>query len=311
MIGTEASPKVSVCMPVFNGENFIADAIASILGQTFADFELIVTDNASTDGTERIVREAAARDPRVRYVRNPENMGAAENYNIGFRLARGQYVKWAAHDDMLSPDFLERTAAILDANPTVSIAFGRTEFIDDEGRPLAVRRKQMPDILDDDPVHRFFQGLRESGGCFPIFGLFRADELARSCLHRKSYYGSDLALIAEMLILGKLRIDEDAVFVNRVHAGQSVAIRSREEQARWQNGTGGRVSSLKRARLLAHLFEIAGRHPELASPARLRAAVVRFVLDPPILKGLLVDAVQAVSPSAAARLVSIATRRRA
>src|SRR6056297_227124 len=103
------APTVSICMPVHNGENFIADAIDSIVAQTFPDFELIVTDNASTDRTEPIVRDFARRDGRIRYVRNEENIGAAANYNLGYELSRGRYVKWAAHDDTLSPNFLERT----------------------------------------------------------------------------------------------------------------------------------------------------------------------------------------------------------
>jgi hypothetical protein len=286
MTSETKAPTVSICMPVYNGENFVADAIASILAQTFRDFELIVTDNASTDRTEAIIRDFARRDRRVRYIRNPTNFGAAENYNLGYRLSRGRYVKWAAHDDLLSEDFLERTVSILERDPKVSIAFGRVQFIDEAGRPRASKRRTMPEILEDGTVARFRRAIREVNDCYPIFGLYRRDQLARSSLHRKSYYGSDRALLAEMLIFGKLKIDEEAVFCNRVHGGQSTALRTPEEQAVWQDTSAGKLASLWRFQLLAHLFEIAGKHGDMARSSDLRAEVLKFALQPRELRQL-------------------------
>ena len=111
------APRVSVGLPVFNGERYLARAIESVLRQDFADFELVVSDNASTDRTGEICEEYARRDARVRYVRNPRNLGAGPNYDRCFRLARGEYFKWAAHDDRLAPDYLSQTGAALDAAP--------------------------------------------------------------------------------------------------------------------------------------------------------------------------------------------------
>ena len=110
-------PRVSIGLPVFNGERYLAPAIGSVLGQDFRDLELIVCDNASTDRTPEICAAYARRDARVRYVRNPRNLGAGPNYDRCFRLARGEYFKWAAHDDRLAPDYLSRTVAALDAAP--------------------------------------------------------------------------------------------------------------------------------------------------------------------------------------------------
>lgn len=296
MTDEKAAPTVSVCMPVYNGENFVADAIASILAQTFADFELIVTDNASIDRTETIVRSFASRDPRVRYIRNPTNIGAAENYNLGYRLSRGRYLKWAAHDDVLSEDFLERTVAILERDPTVSIAFGRVQFIDEKGQPSATRKQRMPEMIEDGAVARFRRGIREARGCYPIFGLYRRDQLARSSLHRKSYYGSDRALLAEMLIFGKLKIDEEAVFFNRIHGGQSVALGTSEEQAVWQDSLASRLASLSRFHLLAHLLEIAGKHGDRVRTSDLRAEVLRFALQPQELQQLARQSLRLVLP---------------
>ena len=107
-------PRVSIGMPVFNGENYLAEALDSLLTQTFSDFELIISDNASTDKTEEICRAYAVRDQRIRYFRNQENLGASRNYNRVFELSSGEYFKWAAHDDLCAPEFLGRCVDVLD-----------------------------------------------------------------------------------------------------------------------------------------------------------------------------------------------------
>src|SRR5262249_60446249 len=104
----------SVGLPVFNGESYLESAITSVLGQTFEDFELIICDNASTDRTAEICNDYAARDSRIRYFRNPRNLGAAPNYNLAFSQARGRYFKWLAHDDRMRPSFLAKTVRVLD-----------------------------------------------------------------------------------------------------------------------------------------------------------------------------------------------------
>ena len=100
-------PRVSIGLPIYNGENFLGDAVESLLAQTFTDFELVLVDNASTDGTAAMCERFVARDKRVRYHRNPQNIGGAPNFNLAFQLAdRAPYFKWAAHDDRHLPDFL-------------------------------------------------------------------------------------------------------------------------------------------------------------------------------------------------------------
>ena len=106
-------PRVSIGIPVYNGGRFIKEAIDSILAQTFEDFELILSDNASTDETEEICKEYATLDRRIRYYRNEENLGAAKNYNRVFELSNGEYFKWASHDDLCAPEYLERCIAAL------------------------------------------------------------------------------------------------------------------------------------------------------------------------------------------------------
>ena len=115
--------RVSIGLPVFNGENFLESAIRSVLEQSFDDLELVISDNASTDRTETIARDFAASDRRVRYHRNARNLGAAPNYNRTVELATGALFKWLSHDDRLLPGYLEATVA---ARPEL-----------DEGRDVA------------------------------------------------------------------------------------------------------------------------------------------------------------------------------
>src|SRR5581483_2235196 len=108
------SARVSLAMPIYNGERYVEETIRAILAQDFTDFELIITDNASTDRTEEICRRFAAQDQRVRYVRNERNLGAAANYNLGLALATGEYFKWCAHDDLISPNCVGALVSALD-----------------------------------------------------------------------------------------------------------------------------------------------------------------------------------------------------
>ncbi|MFV2002998.1 MAG: glycosyltransferase family 2 protein [Paracoccaceae bacterium] len=297
----QKKPRVSLCMPVFNGENYIAHALDSIAAQTFDDYEVIVSDNASTDRTQAIVQARAAADPRIRYVRNEQNLGAARNYNIGFELARGEYLKWFAHDDAISSNFLALMVAELDRQPATSLAFGRTVSIGEDGVEIAEFGARMQPVQDDDAVVRYFRTLTSSGSCYPIFGLFRMADLRRSCLHRP-YYGSDRALLAEVAVMGKLAIVPDAVFYNRVHRQRSVNISNRAQRDVWQNGTASRMSSAERLSLLGHLFAICRRHPDAVAPWRLRLTTLRYALRPIELGRYAIELVGLVSPRAAAGL---------
>ena len=131
-----SSPTVSIGMPVYNGEKYLRQAISSILNQTYPDFELIISDNASTDETRQICLQYAARDRRIRYQCNPQNIGAAKNFNLVFKLASGKYFKWMAHDDTVTSDFLSKCVDILEQNLQVVLCHTRVRIIDAEDRVL-------------------------------------------------------------------------------------------------------------------------------------------------------------------------------
>jgi glycosyltransferase involved in cell wall biosynthesis len=130
------NPYVSIGLPVYNGENFLHEAITSILAQTFQDFELIISDNASTDKTEEICRAFTDQDERIKYSRNRENIGVEKNFYRVFALSSGKYFKWAAHDDLCHPDFLQSCIDVLDRDFTTVLCYPRAVIIDDKGKVI-------------------------------------------------------------------------------------------------------------------------------------------------------------------------------
>lgn len=290
--------KVTLSLPVFNGSNYIAGAIESILGQTFGDFRLVVTDNASEDDTADIVSSYAALDDRVMLIRNHENVGAAANYNLGFTHGSGKYFKWCAHDDHLSPNYLEACLARLDANPDTAVAYGLTSQITPRNEIVPVPAEETPSIDSDDPALRFKQVIALAKTCFPIFGVFRRDLLARSTLHRP-YYGSDRALLAEMAILGKFRRVEEAIFYNREHEERSINIDDKLRRSAWQTGRSSRGAAAEHIQLAGHLFEIASRHGDVVAPYRLWAGLIRRSLTPVQMGRYALELTSMISPTMA------------
>ena len=238
------NPKISVGIPVWNGSDYLREAIDSILGQTMGDFELLIQDNDSTDETEEICRSYEKLDNRVSYVRNETNVGAPINYNLVFERARAPYFKWAAHDDTIAPRFLELTYDALERNPGSVVAAGRTVLINDDGslveydeaRKFYVTRQGSPVGIQDpndrargDAVAgRFWDILVRTMRTFEIFGLMRTSALKQSVLH-ENYYGSDKPLLAQMALLGKFEfIDEDLMY-RRCHSAQSSLLSTKQK----------------------------------------------------------------------------------
>lgn len=291
-------PKLTLAMPVYNGSNYIRDALDSICAQTFTDFELIVCDNASQDDTVKIVEEYATRDDRIRLIRNRQNLGASANYNLGFEQGRGEYFKWCAHDDTLSPNFLQQCIDVLEANPDVVLAFGSTKGISPANQIIEVVGEETPSLESNDPVTRFKQAIELSGTCFPIFGVFRRVNLARSTLHRP-YYGSDRAIIAEAALMGKFRRIEAATFYNREHEQRSINLDDKEQRSLWQTGKKSRIAAAEHLNLTRHLFEIASRHGDIVSRWRLYCFLTSSAANPIQLVRYGLELTSMISPTAA------------
>jgi glycosyltransferase involved in cell wall biosynthesis len=206
-------------MPVFNGAAYIAEAIESILAQTYQDFELIVSDNASTDGTGEIVKAIAARDPRVRYRCNKANVGLSANNNLLVPLARGRLFKWAPCDDVLRPEYLERCVPVFDADPNVVLVHPDTEFIDGAGEALDITDPGWHLVVDD-PSERLRFAILADHYMNAILGVIRTDALRRTRLLPR-YAGGDYRLIAELSLLGTFVMVPERLYVRRVHQGST------------------------------------------------------------------------------------------
>ncbi len=175
-------PKVSIGLPVFNGEDHLARAVDSILEQSLTDLELIIVDNASTDATQSIGERYTLHDERVRYVRNETNIGASRNYNKAFALAEGEYFKWAAHDDECHPEMLRRCAETLDEAPDdVVMVYPLGELIDEDGETLTSPLDRI-ESRDSRPHRRVARVLRSLNMCDPIFGVYRSSSLRETQL---------------------------------------------------------------------------------------------------------------------------------
>jgi glycosyltransferase involved in cell wall biosynthesis len=197
------APLVSVGLPVFNGENYIAEAITSVLGQTCADLELIIQDNASTDRTAEICRQFQAMDSRIRYYRNPRNLGAAPNYNLAYNLARGRYFKWLAHDDRLLPDYLKATVNALEERPDAVLCNTVVRYVDADGEFIGIYNSGLGRADHPSPRKRFATLVLESHSCVDFFGLYRREAMKHSLLHG-SFHGADRALLAQLALRGSL-----------------------------------------------------------------------------------------------------------
>lgn len=206
-------PLVSIGMPVFNGGRYLERAIESLLAQSLGDFELIISDNASTDNTRALCERYARLDARIRYLRQAENIGAPRNYNVVVHEARGSFFKWASASDEVAADLLAKCVAALQADDGAVLAFGRTRFIDEAGTLL--------DVYDGDfsvtaatPSERFDYVCRHLVLNNAQSALIRLDALRRTALDR-TYPHGDPVLMAELALQGRWHLLPDILAYRR------------------------------------------------------------------------------------------------
>ncbi|HVB34903.1 MAG TPA: glycosyltransferase family 2 protein [Patescibacteria group bacterium] len=209
------TPWVSIGMPLYNAERYLAQTLESILNQTLADFELVISDNGSSDQTEQICRAYAAKDERIRYHREDVNRGAAWNHNRVFALSRGEYFKWASYDDLLGPEFLERCVAVLDQNPAVVSCCTTFMDIDDFGNPLKNKSSGASKARKSHQRLRALINKRHS--CEEIYGVMRASILRKTPLIAP-YVASDQNLLAELALYGEFHEVPEVLFFHRWHS---------------------------------------------------------------------------------------------
>lgn len=227
-------PRLSIGMPVYNGEPFIKEAIDSILLQDFDDFELVISDNASTDRTREIILDYSRRDPRIRYSFNEENLGAALNYNLVFELSSGLYFKWAPADDVCAPGYFAHCVEILDRNQDVILCYPRTIVIDKNGEEIE-RYSEELHLQCAKPHERYKQlheRFRHLLKCNAVLGLIRASSLRETRLIGK-FTGSDMVLLGELAILGKFFEVPEYLFLRRDHPQSSIKAFKLHSRATW------------------------------------------------------------------------------
>jgi glycosyltransferase involved in cell wall biosynthesis len=216
-------PRVSIGLPVYNGEKYIRLTVESILRQDYTDFELIISDNASTDATQEICRELAAKDARIRYCRNATNIGLSKNFKRVFELSKGEFFTWAHHDDMYLPGFLRRCVDVLDRAPSsVVLVAPRTEVVDEKGVSTQIRVERLH-TTHALPHRRIADVLRNAFWLTAQFGLFRSAALRKTRLH-DAFYMSDYVLLLELAILGEIWEIPETLFLKRHHQERSSEI---------------------------------------------------------------------------------------
>ena len=217
-----APSPVTIGLPVFNGGRFLEQALDSILEQTFPEFELVISDNASTDATAEIIREYAERDRRVELIRNSHNRGAAWNYNRVFAECRSPFFRWASADDLLAPTLLERSMELLTQAPQdVVLVYPQTLLIDEDGKALEVVEDMLAAPSGAAPHTRLLRVFRNMRYGNAAYSLMRSSALRRTRVHG-SFPSADYVLLAELALAGEFRQLPEPLFFRRFHPERSV-----------------------------------------------------------------------------------------
>lgn len=245
-------PRLAFGIPVYNGEAFLDELLNGLRNQTFSDFEIVISDNASTDRTESICREHAAADERIKYFRSDVNLGANRNFDRVFKLSRAPYFTWAAADDRHDRTFAEKCVGLLDANPDVALAHSGVRYINGQGQTIDSADDQNPlgawlkrDSISSGeashPVSRFADVLFYNSYCHEFYGVFRRSALEQTKLIDRNYYAADKALLLEITLLGRYLHVREPLFIKRYHQGMSGAL-SMDDAKKWAGSGDGAYS---------------------------------------------------------------------
>lgn len=288
-------------MPVYNGAAFLRESLDSLLLQTFSDFELVISDNASTDETPDICREFATRDPRIRYFRQEKNLGSAGNFNRVFELSQSEYFKWAAVDDICAPTYIERCVQVLDRHPDVCWCHTRSSHIDVTGDLIDEAGAQDVSYVGLPANERGLRLTRASerasdrlkavvlgpGGCLDSYGLMRS-EIVRNTQLYLPVYGSEKVLMGELALWGRYAEVPETLFYVRVHPEAAGCLSSAEAQQAFVAPARPRGRSLARLQLIwGYLTAVRRAKLRMDEKVRCYGVVLRYVLQVRKWKGIL------------------------
>jgi glycosyltransferase involved in cell wall biosynthesis len=207
-------PLVKIGLAVYQEQRHLRETLQSLLAQDYANFKVVISDNASTDTTQNICEEFQANDPRVTYYRSQTNLGAITNFNRTFELANdGKYFMWAGGHDLWDPGFVSAAVTVLQASAEVVLVYPRTMLIDDEGKHHGI----VPDELRTRglrPLARYLKVIRNVQSCAAIHGLIRCEALARTDLLPPTW-GPDITLLSDLALKGQFERLEQVMFYLR------------------------------------------------------------------------------------------------
>ncbi len=275
----EPSYRLWVGLPVYNGENYLEEAIEAILAQTYTRFGLLISDNASTDSTPDIIKRHAEADSRITAIRHDRNLGAAPNYNAVYREAPpSEFYCWVAHDDLPYPDFFQVCIETLDANPAAVVAVPGMPIIDAEGNAID-HKPRRPRLTSAVPHVRYADAIDQHQSNTAVFGMMRRAALDRTRLHG-SYIGSDRTLLAEMTLQGPFVETAEDLLAIREHPEKSTRRFSRAPQRRdewFDTARAGKITFPKWKRFGIYLAVIPGAPIPLTEKVKSCGAVARWL----------------------------------
>jgi glycosyltransferase involved in cell wall biosynthesis len=262
---------LTIGVPVFNGERYLAQALAGIRAQTFTDFEVVIADNASTDRTADIAQAAVAADPRFRYLRRERNIGLVPNFNLLFTDTEGEFFAWHSADDRTEPEFYAACVALLQANPDAAAATSEILLIDEHSTVLGPDPERASGDHPDLAV-RFAEMASFRHYAQFTYGVYRRSMMARTRLMLPFFWSSDRLFLAELALQGRLLRDPRRLFLVRQHS-QRVTLAGR---ANFYAGLAAprRGTTFRYARELARSVDHADLAP--AERARVRRALRRW-----------------------------------
>lgn len=273
-VAERGSTLVSVCLPVRNGADRVPVVIASVLAQTHENLELIVSDNASTDGTEDVCRELAASDPRIVYHRHAANVGLLNNFISAMQLSRGSFFRWIGDDDWLPPHSIAHCLDPLRDDDRPILATTWVAYTDEGGETTTDDRYDGELLASDDPIVRLAEMLRllnESASLVdPLYGFFRRSPV--SLISRRNMVKEDEVFAAKLALAGPwVHIPE--VLIHRSTRSDSLhAIARRLDVPPWEAHIAGALQCREMLRWLPHVPLTSGQRRQA------RAAVLRMYL---------------------------------
>ena len=282
-------PRVSIGLPVYNGEGHLRVTLDSLLAQTYDEFEIVISDNASTDSTQDICREYGDRDARIRYFRNEKNLGASPNFCRVFELARGEYFKWAGHDDTFEATLLEKAVPILDGDDSVVLCYWLETMVDGDGQVLRTYSADRRFEVDSsDAATRFAQLLWHERSGFqgdPVYGVIRSDALRTTDLVTPSFQTNWL-LMQELSLVGAFFTIPEMLASRHYNAERSTAA----SLIRWLDSSRSKVG-FPHFRVAGDYYRVASRSPHLDRGQRWRVygEIAKYFSMPDRMRGYVWD----------------------